>query len=292
MTAACNPIDNLGPLARAGVPLLHVVGDADEVVPVAENTAILEQRYKALGGNIEVIHKEGVGHHPHSLKDPAPIVAFILAQTVSRSAAGVAPLVRERIEWCDIWITNANAGDRPRVLLIGDSITRGYFGGVEQELQGKANCARLTTSRCICDPVFFDELTMVLRQYPFAVIHFNNGLHGIGYTEAQYRHAFARLMAAFRRYAPNAQLIWATTTPVRKREALEKLSETTQRVRERNRIAKAFVDEAGLPVDDLFGLAIDHPEYHAQDGVHFNNQGKAAQIKQVARSVLAHLPQN
>lgn len=99
-------------------------------------------------------------------------------------------------------------------------------------------------------------------------------------------------MAAFRRYAPNAQLIWATTTPVRKREALEKLSETTQRVRERNRIAKAFVDEAGLPVDDLFGLAIDHPEYHAQDGVHFNNQGKAAQIKQVARSVLAHLPQN
>ncbi len=73
-----NPIDNLGPLAKARVPLLHVVGDADKVVPVSENTAIVEKRYKALGGQIQVIHKKGVGHHPHSLKDPKPIVDFIL----------------------------------------------------------------------------------------------------------------------------------------------------------------------------------------------------------------------
>jgi len=76
-----NPIDHLEPLARAGVPLLHVVGDADEVVPVEENTTILEARYKKLGGSITVIHKPGVGHHPHSLKDPAPIVRFILEHT-------------------------------------------------------------------------------------------------------------------------------------------------------------------------------------------------------------------
>ena len=73
-----NPIDNLAPLAAAGVPLLHVVGDADDVVPIAENTAIVEKRYKELGGPITVIHKPGVGHHPHSLADPAPIVAFVL----------------------------------------------------------------------------------------------------------------------------------------------------------------------------------------------------------------------
>jgi len=73
-----NPIDYLEPLANAGVPLFHVVGQADVVVPVEENTDILEKRYKALGGKIEVIRKEGVGHHPHSLKDPKPIVDFIL----------------------------------------------------------------------------------------------------------------------------------------------------------------------------------------------------------------------
>ncbi len=75
---AANPLDRLAPLAAAGVPLLHVVGDADRVVPVAENTALLEERYLALGGSIEVIHKPRVGHHPHCLKDPAPIAAFIL----------------------------------------------------------------------------------------------------------------------------------------------------------------------------------------------------------------------
>ena len=72
LQARVNPIDNLEPLAKAQVPLLHVVGDADEVVPVEENTAILEERYRELGGSIQVIHKPGVGHHPHSLKEPGP----------------------------------------------------------------------------------------------------------------------------------------------------------------------------------------------------------------------------
>jgi len=76
-----NPIDNLQPLAKAGVPLLHVVGDADNVVPVAENTAIIEERYKKLGGQITVIHKPKCGHHPHSLKDPKPIVEFVVKHT-------------------------------------------------------------------------------------------------------------------------------------------------------------------------------------------------------------------
>lgn len=74
-----NPLDNLAPLAKAGIPILHVVGQADTVVPVAENTDLVEQRYKALGGTIEVIRKPGVDHHPHSLDNPEPIVNFILS---------------------------------------------------------------------------------------------------------------------------------------------------------------------------------------------------------------------
>jgi pimeloyl-ACP methyl ester carboxylesterase len=76
-----NPVDELAPLAAAHIPLIHVVGDADNVVPVPENTAVVERRYKELGGEIIVIHKPGVGHHPHGLDDPKPLVDFILAQT-------------------------------------------------------------------------------------------------------------------------------------------------------------------------------------------------------------------
>jgi dienelactone hydrolase len=72
-----NPVDQLAPLAKAKVRLIHVVGDTDEVVPVAENTALIESRYRALGGRIQVIHKPGIGHHPHGLDDPAPVAAFI-----------------------------------------------------------------------------------------------------------------------------------------------------------------------------------------------------------------------
>lgn len=73
-----NPVDQLKPLARAGVRLIHVVGDTDDVVPVAENTAIVEKRYRELKGPVRVIHKPGVGHHPHGLDDPTPVVEYII----------------------------------------------------------------------------------------------------------------------------------------------------------------------------------------------------------------------
>ncbi len=72
-----NPVDILEPLFQAKIPLIHVVGDADDVVPVAENTAIIEQRYRAMGGVIHVFHKDGCGHHPHGLDDPSPVVKLI-----------------------------------------------------------------------------------------------------------------------------------------------------------------------------------------------------------------------
>ena len=76
-----NPVDNLKPLADAKVPLLHVYGDADEVVPWDENTGLIADRYKKLGGKITLIAKPGIGHHPHGLSDPTPIVEFILKHT-------------------------------------------------------------------------------------------------------------------------------------------------------------------------------------------------------------------
>ena len=72
-----NPVDNLKPLADAGVPLLHVYGDADKVVPWDENTGVIATNYRKLGGSIELICKPGVGHHPHGLKDSTPIIDFI-----------------------------------------------------------------------------------------------------------------------------------------------------------------------------------------------------------------------
>ena len=74
-----NPVDNLAPLAKARVPLLLVYGDKDTVVPHAENSALVYDRYTALGGPVERVVKPGQDHHPHGLMDVAPVVKFFAA---------------------------------------------------------------------------------------------------------------------------------------------------------------------------------------------------------------------
>jgi pimeloyl-ACP methyl ester carboxylesterase len=76
-----NPVDSLAPLAKACVPLLHVYGDADDVVPWPENTGLVAERYQKLGGHITLIGKPGIGHHPHGLTNSTPIIEFILTNT-------------------------------------------------------------------------------------------------------------------------------------------------------------------------------------------------------------------
>ncbi len=73
-----SPIYFTKEIANAGYPMLHVVGEADDVVPVAENTEPFAKEIIHYGGTIQVIGKPGVGHHPHSLENPERIVNFIL----------------------------------------------------------------------------------------------------------------------------------------------------------------------------------------------------------------------
>jgi pimeloyl-ACP methyl ester carboxylesterase len=72
-----NPIHKASLLAAASIPVLIVAGDADTAVPYAENAMPFERQYREAGGWVQSIIKPGAGHHPHSLEDPEPIVAFM-----------------------------------------------------------------------------------------------------------------------------------------------------------------------------------------------------------------------
>lgn len=129
-----NPIDQMKELAA--IPIILVVGDADEVVPIASNSTIFEQGIPG----IKVIHKPGIGHHPHSLFNPAPIVEFILSKTNQwqnpaiqavagseyRSGAGWS----EGNEWHSISaeIDSVVGSRKLDILLIGNSITQAFGG--------------------------------------------------------------------------------------------------------------------------------------------------------------------
>lgn len=77
-----NPINTSIIVAKAKIPVIHVYGDNDKVVPHFENTERLAINFIKAQGNIKLIRKEGIGHHPHSLKDPSPIVEFILEHSL------------------------------------------------------------------------------------------------------------------------------------------------------------------------------------------------------------------
>ncbi len=215
------------------------------------------------------------------------IIAMLAISVVTGTAAEPAKIRREAIEWCDMRVLEANKTDLPRVLLVGDSITMGYFDAVARQLEGKAYLGRLATSASVGDPALIQQLELILRQYKFAVIHFNNGLHGVDYTEDDYRRHFPDLLWVFQKHAPRARLIWASTTPWRRDGAnVKELHANNERVKRRNTVAAELVGKKRIPINDLYSLLENHPEYWSEDGVHFNAAGKAAQVPQVARYIL------
>lgn len=77
-----NPLDRVEAVARAGIPIAVVAGDADIDVPYAENGEKLVRQYRELGGTIEAYVKPGCEHHPHSLDDPTPVVDFLTREVL------------------------------------------------------------------------------------------------------------------------------------------------------------------------------------------------------------------
>lgn len=57
-----NPVERIMPLAAAGVPIFHIHGDSDTVVPLETNSGELARRYREHGGTMTLQVVEGGGH--------------------------------------------------------------------------------------------------------------------------------------------------------------------------------------------------------------------------------------
>lgn len=58
-----NPLGRLKPLAEAHVPVFHIHGDSDTVVPLEAHSAELAKRYREFGGPVEIEVVKGQGHN-------------------------------------------------------------------------------------------------------------------------------------------------------------------------------------------------------------------------------------
>ena len=143
----------------------------------------------------------------------------------------------------------------------------------------------MATSYSLADPVLLSQVQSLLTTYKFAVVHFNNGLHGFDYTEAEYAKQFPELLKVIKQSAPGAKLIWATSTAMRNGANLKEFLPINERVKARNKIVADLAAKEGILVNDLYSLVQDHPEYWGNDGVHFKPEGVAVEAKQVAEKV-------
>jgi pimeloyl-ACP methyl ester carboxylesterase len=85
-----NPVDLLEPIAKAKIPLRHVITLEDRIVPPEENTLEAKKRLNKLGWDIDVvIAKEGVknkGHHFDPVPEVEETVEFILQHAATTDA--------------------------------------------------------------------------------------------------------------------------------------------------------------------------------------------------------------
>lgn len=196
--------------------------------------------------------------------------------------------IPEEIEWT--WeVRPAHADAKlPNVLLLGDSISRNYFPQVTKDLKGVANVYLMASSTSVGDPRLPQQIAEFakLEGVHFSVVHFNNGMHGWGYTEDQYRSGFPRFLKSVEALrSKRGVLIWASITPVR---GDAEGGATNPRIDARNAIALEQVKPHGITLDDQHELMLGHEDLH-EDPVHFNSQGAAIQGDQVAAMIRSAL---
>lgn len=80
-----NPVDRVEPLAKAGVPVFHLHGDQDTVVPLEANSAALAANYRRSGGPMTLRVISGQGHNMwNGWFQSQELVDFVIARARSQ----------------------------------------------------------------------------------------------------------------------------------------------------------------------------------------------------------------
>ncbi len=172
-------------------------------------------------------------------------------------ADGVDYSNREKYEWADFWWNDAHDSSKPRVLIVGDSITNG------------------------CSGVVYKLLADV------ALIHFNHGLHGFRIKEEEYEGYLRAYVTEVKKLAGDAKLVWGRITPLR--GGMDRKENAF--LERRNKVADKVMADFGIEIDDLWGVvwsqnnSDDIRSDNKGDAYHFNGKGNELLGKAVADAI-------
>lgn len=243
------------------------------------------------------------------------------------SSCGAARVFRSKQndEVCkNAWKTIANKGDAfkyvdpnkhlPNVLIYGDSISIGYTPIVRKTLLGKANVFRIQKNGGSSDMLIpnMKKLKTAMFQpslekgwdFSWDVIHFNVGLHDLKYLKdgklnkesgkqvssiEEYKINLHKICKYLMQEFPKAKLIFATTTAVPNEGTEGRFAGDSVKY---NKAAKVvLVSYPLISINDLYAFTKPNAsEWHIKPkNVHYNNLGKKAQGKQVAKVIAEKL---
>lgn len=208
-------------------------------------------------------------------------------------------------------VQGSDSPAKPRVLLLGDSISMGYTPVVQKMLEGEMTVLRPMNRAGRmenCSGTTFGvaniDRWLEIDGGKWDVVHFNWGLHDLKHVKpdgkasdlasdppqaaedvyaAQLRQIVSKLKAT------GAKLVFATTTPV-PAEPMKVYRNNADVIRY-NQAALGVMKEAGVAVDDLYTFALPRlKDLQIQPAnVHFTPQGSAALGAEVAKAIRAAL---
>lgn len=227
---------------------------------------------------------------------------LVAASAVPLGAQNVEPDNRLQADGQGWRLDRAKIADphRARVLLIGDSILNGYLKGVARGLAGKAYVDGWVNPYHQAAPRLHEMLAEVLAQGPYDVIHVNMGLHGWQkgrIPEGQFEPLTRAYVEVLRKIAPHAALIWATSTPVTRKDHPGELdTEIDPVIVEHNRMVVKVMREMNVPVNDLYALLAPKLELARGDQFHWTApayeilaKAVVAKVASVVRLSLIHI---
>ncbi len=172
---------------------------------------------------------------------------------------------------------------RPRILIIGDSISIGCTPHVAELLSAEAEVTHNPGNAGDTEHTAAN-LDAWLAEAPAEVIHFNCGLHDIKLSRRtrahqvplpRYRANLARIVERLEQ--TGAKLIWASTTPVAedRHRAARDFDRLNRDVLAFNAVAAEIMHHAGIGIDDLHAavLSAGPLKLLGEDGVHFTEEG-------------------
>lgn len=182
--------------------------------------------------------------------------------------------------------------EKKNILLIGDSIRKGYCETVRQELADVANVF-WPDENCRNSQYIVTRLKTWAAKVPSDIdlIQFNCGHWDVAHWNGdedsltsleEYDHMIRMIIRQLKRLYPRAELVFATTSVVNPAGVVGVNPRTNKEIVRYNEIAVAVAKEMGVQINDVYGVTVQYGEEMFADYCHLTVDGSEQLGKVIA----------